>query len=652
MGNDNPRCKGITGEGTQCLNTAVSGSKYCKIHQRKYEDITTKSWWLSMPVTVRVAIIGGIFSVIAAIIALLPRIIDYFEKDKPQFIVENPIVRPDSFIYISVDNDIEIEATNLNIEIDGLLIPGLAKLEITGARPRWSFVPDLSGLPEEYLVDGSHTIRIGVPGEDYMHERQIYFSSQPLITEATITNEDSTASIVGKVASPAQIPIDTIDVNIAFLSLDGTVNRAPVSMTQDVDEEGRIIFKFSAEVHGIPQYEKTDSSYNAPFFAIEAKDRAGNAYKQTASYAKFIAPGSLNFSYGDLADIMVDGYSEPESVITPVVSVKPRVVKDVGDGSPPIVLRVRTIGGNNELYWEVKTKALKSGGFLTTIYRDGEVISSSFLDTYTDEFMLPGMDHEYQLEQTGHNGTLYRSNIAKAGKLATTFNNGTGMEFVLIETGSFSMGMDDYPYYEGHNAPYDERPAHIVEISEAIYMGVTEVTEKQWYSLMKPNSRVSNSRANYPKSRVSWNDIQDYLEKINDQDGDYIYRLPTEAEWEYACLAGLKPIFREPVTLESFDAYYAEFPGEVEPVKSKAPNPWGIFEMLGNVSEWTADWYEEDYYLRSPKINPLGPETGTHRVVRGGSYENRHRANCIGRTWNKPSDSRFEIGFRLVAIPR
>ena len=94
-------------------------------------------------------------------------------------------------------------------------------------------------------------------------------------------------------ASPAQIPIDTIDVNIAFL-LDGTVNRAPVSMTQDVDDEGRIIFNFSAEVHGIPQYEVADSAYNAPFFAIEAKDRAGNAYRQTASYAKFIAPGRLD----------------------------------------------------------------------------------------------------------------------------------------------------------------------------------------------------------------------------------------------------------------------------------------------------------------------------------------------------------------------
>ena len=119
------------------------------------------------------------------------------------------------------------------------------------------------------------------------------------------------------------------------------------------------------------------------------------------------------FSYGDLADIQVGGYTEPEDVITPVISVRPSIVSDLGDGSPPIVLRVRTIGGNNELYWEVKTEALKGGGYLTTIYRDGEVISSTFLDEYTDEATLPEGGQEYHVEQTGRDGVVYRSNTAR-----------------------------------------------------------------------------------------------------------------------------------------------------------------------------------------------------------------------------------------------
>ena len=178
--------------------------------------------------------------------------------------------------------------------------------------------------------------------------------------------------------------------------------------------------------------------------------------------------------------------------------------------------------------------------------------------------------------------------------------NSLDMEFVRIEPGSFMMGSE--------NGYDDEQPVHEVTITQSFYMGITEVTQGQWQAVMGNNpSRHQNSLSN-PVESVSWDDVQNFIRTLNTQDTQYQYRLPTEAEWEYACRAGSSTAY-----------YYGDDPSELgtyavfaanthEQVGSKTPNVWGLYDMVGNVYEWTADYYGP--YESEPVVDPAGPESG------------------------------------------
>ena len=231
----------------------------------------------------------------------------------------------------------------------------------------------------------------------------------------------------------------------------------------------------------------------------------------------------------------------------------------------------------------------------------------------------------------------------------------TGFPFDLIqvEGGRFMMGGQD------EEASDDEKPVHEVSLAD-FYLGKYPVTQGLWKAVMGEENNPSNFKGdNRPVERVSWNDVQDFLKKLNELTGQS-FRLPSEAEWDYAARGGKQsqghkyagsPILKE-VGWFSGNSY-----GETKPVGMKAPNELGLYDMSGNVWEWCEDWYSREYYDECKKQgtvnNPLGPERGGHRVIRGGSwYFDPQYCRVAARYFGDPTNRSDDVGFRLALSPQ
>ncbi|MDA1016552.1 MAG: formylglycine-generating enzyme family protein, partial [Planctomycetota bacterium] len=201
---------------------------------------------------------------------------------------------------------------------------------------------------------------------------------------------------------------------------------------------------------------------------------------------------------------------------------------------------------------------------------------------------------------------------------APTVENEFGMSFVLIPRGEFKMGTDSGFGFD------DEKPQHRVEITKPFYLGKYEVSVKEFERVMSwTPDRSADPDA--PVSELSFEQAETFCRRLGSVDG-HSYRLPTEAEWEYACRAGAttKWSFGDDVAETSTYAWYSfNSKSQAHPRGTKAPNAFGLYDMHGNVSEWCADWYKGDYYEQSSRIDPRGPflpQTGRPKIVRGGSF--------------------------------
>jgi formylglycine-generating enzyme required for sulfatase activity len=271
---------------------------------------------------------------------------------------------------------------------------------------------------------------------------------------------------------------------------------------------------------------------------------------------------------------------------------------------------------------------------------------------------------------------------------AKEITNSIGMKLVLIPKGSFTMGS---PKGETSREK-EEEIQHEVEITKDFYLGVHEVTQGQWKAVMGKDNNPSyfskegggkdtvkefseKELDDFPVENVLWKDPQDFLKKLNalaaEKKNKVEYRLPTEAEWEYACRGGprssTKPFhFKFPSDSLGFAQanFYADYPygdgkegkglGRTGIVgKNGEPNMLGLYDMHGNVWEWCSDWFDKDYYGKSPLKDPTGPSSGSVRVIRGGGWDAYGRScRAAFRCWSGPSSRGNSIGFRVAAVPR
>jgi formylglycine-generating enzyme required for sulfatase activity len=258
--------------------------------------------------------------------------------------------------------------------------------------------------------------------------------------------------------------------------------------------------------------------------------------------------------------------------------------------------------------------------------------------------------------------------------------NSIGMTFKLIPAGEFFMGSPD----DAIEAEKDERPSHPVRISKPFYLGACEVTQAQYKAVMgnNPSSFSTNgdgkdrvagqSTDQYPVEQVSWVDAIQFCNKLSEKegkkpfyeiDGEDIrvsdwngqgYRLPTDAEWEYACRANATAPTRfsfgdNTVELGAYGWFDGNSDSRTHPVSQKRPNGFGLYDMHGNVWEMCWDWHGTDYYNQSPAEDPTGPARAAGRVNRGGAWNDGPRdCRSAKRGWRAPDGRVSHLGFRLT----
>lgn len=289
--------------------------------------------------------------------------------------------------------------------------------------------------------------------------------------------------------------------------------------------------------------------------------------------------------------------------------------------------------------------------------------------------------------------TLFAGLLLIRTAQAADYTNSIGMEFINIPAGSFYMGScklnavdkqaNEKRRFMGlpaqgaacpsgaatdNDASDDETPQHKVRISKGFQLGVYEVTLGQFKSFIADTGRVdlltdffmqhNRHGDSAAVSVVSWENAQAFILWLNRKEGGNSYRLPTEAEWEYAARAGTTTVYFWGDSASEV-GNYAWYSGNsyndsyAHVVGTKQPNPWGLYDMYGNVSEWVQDWYDERYYGNSPTTDPLAPGPGRDgfRLVRGGCWMDRAERLRSSYREGRPDTRNYLLGFRLLRQP-
>jgi len=222
----------------------------------------------------------------------------------------------------------------------------------------------------------------------------------------------------------------------------------------------------------------------------------------------------------------------------------------------------------------------------------------------------------------------------------------TGMEFIWIEGGCFAMGCSSN---WSTDCDEDEKPSHTVCVDN-FYMAKYEVTQAQWRKVTGSNPAYFKKGDEYPVEKVSWDQSQEFIGLLDQKHQQLRFRLPTEAEWEFACRSGGKQEnFCGGNEIDALAWHKKNSQGLSHPVGQKTPNGLGLYDMSGNVAEWTNDRYEAQYYANSPDDNPQGPTEPQARADRGGSWLFYPKsARSTNRNWYWPDGRRNFLGLRVL----
>ena len=253
------------------------------------------------------------------------------------------------------------------------------------------------------------------------------------------------------------------------------------------------------------------------------------------------------------------------------------------------------------------------------------------------------------------------------GSAVTYSTNELGMEFAMVPSGEFQMGCSEGA--KPNECSKDEKPRHRVQITKAFEIGKTEVTQKQWQAAMGSNPSAFKGE-DRPVEQVTFEQVHEFLNKLNARNDGFLYRLPTEAEWEYAARAGTTDQYagslhdmawyndgqsaaRGSGAFQNENSPVGLLVPEPHPVATKKPNAWGLYDMRGNVAEWVEDFYDANYYSTSPAADPKGPATGDGHVVRGGSFRVYPWLTRVSLRSIFPDTYEFaDLGFRVVREKR
>ncbi len=235
-------------------------------------------------------------------------------------------------------------------------------------------------------------------------------------------------------------------------------------------------------------------------------------------------------------------------------------------------------------------------------------------------------------------------------ELTIDLGEGVKLAMVLIPAGEFMMGLPESDK-DGEGV---EKPQHRVRITKPFYLGKYLVTQEQWEAVMGSNSSTFKGPKN-PVENVGWagwDGCQQFLDQLNMKVGGKKFQLPTEAQWEYACRAGSTTRYcfgDDESKLGEYAWYDANSNFTTHPVGEKKPNAWGLYDVHGNVWEWCEDWFGEGYYAKSPTDDPSGPETGSFRVIRGGSWRAFPKICRLAIRHAAPPEVRgHDMGFRVA----
>lgn len=365
-----------------------------------------------------------------------------------------------------------------------------------------------------------------------------------------------------------------------------------------------------------------------------------------------------------------------------VVDVEDQVQPE-GESVPRLVLSRSTIalpggevetrisvqnGGGGTLQWQaevdvpwLRLRAAEQEGAL--VARAGE----SLLSLLSDDRDLESGEYVGRLQVRSNGGDDAIEVRLRAGDgipgfegLTAVLPGGALMHFAWVAPGSFTMGSPDSE--AGRSS--DEGPQRQVEITRGFYMAQSEITQEQWQSVMAAspwkNQQYARSDAQQPASFISWLDVQEFTLALNLAEGDSLYRLPTEAEWEYAARAGGHTPWHSGESAGElsecawfFDTSWAIGLRHPQWVATKCANAWGLYDMHGNVWEWVQDWYRTGYPAVAKSRDPQGPAEGVQRVIRGGHFISMAasvRSAFRGRS--DPGTRIAGIGARLVRVRR
>jgi formylglycine-generating enzyme required for sulfatase activity len=293
--------------------------------------------------------------------------------------------------------------------------------------------------------------------------------------------------------------------------------------------------------------------------------------------------------------------------------------------------------------------------------------------TWTPPRAWPAGQHRIGVSAAGPEGQTFRTSFivtvtrpipVGAGladeQISVDLGDGVTLAMVLIPAGEFLMGSPDAE----KDASSGEKPQHRVRITKPFYLGKCLVTQEQWQAVVGGNPSRFKGPQN-PVERVSWQDCQAFLGKLNAKVGrphpgplpvgQGEFRLPTEAQWEYACRAGSTTSYcfgDDQSQLGAYAWYNQNSDDKTHPVGEKKPNAWGFYDMHGNVWEWCQDWHDEGYYAKSPMDNPTGPATGLSRVFRGGGWNSDARGcRSANRGRLSPGAREDHLGLRVSLVP-